>query len=522
MLPSNLLRIKVRQGKIVPLFLDITAEGKAAELATVMTGIYRGGTGTSKLELKDAIKTLEAESKLDYRVVRGISTILERRSTFAFSSKIDPSRARMMVFEESSRRRALSEAQTKAVIVDIAGSIGVTYEELQESLFSDLDDRLMLKEFRDVTGEALLKHYNFSLLQTLLFRAIRINFSTSGKWKDIFREIKRLGLMYVIQKEGDGYKVFVEGPLSMFRMTDRYGASFVRLIAPVIGSDKWSIQAEILAKNRKNVYMLELSSQETAGILEDADPHTPTPTFDSSIEERFSKEFQTTGTRWRLIREPEPLIAGPNVMIPDFSLEMDGTRVFLEIVGFWTQEYLERKISKLSSLQRGTNMIVAVDEALACSRVSRIKIGPVIYFKGRVPVGQVIKLLEEFKEKSISKELETAKGAGTTFEGDMVDLREVAKGWGVSVETARRMVESSAPKGYTLTGDQLLSDRMMHELDREISGISKLSDALSLLEDAGVDNAYQVLEKLGYRISWAGLDLERSGISKGPAGREGS
>ncbi len=42
-----------------------------------------------------------------------------------------------------------------------------------------------------------------------------------------------------------------------------------------------------------------------------------------------------------VMREPERLEAG-HVDVPDFSFEKDTMTVFLEIVGFWTEEYLRR------------------------------------------------------------------------------------------------------------------------------------------------------------------------------------
>jgi uncharacterized protein len=55
-------------------------------------------------------------------------------------------------------------------------------------------------------------------------------------------------------------------------------------------------------------------------------------------------------------------------MIPDFTLRIEtanGRReVHLEIVGFWTPEYLSRKVEKLRQTDPG-NMIIAVSKQLA-------------------------------------------------------------------------------------------------------------------------------------------------------------
>ena len=45
-----------------------------------------------------------------------------------------------------------------------------------------------------------------------------------------------------------------------------------------------------------------------------------------------------------------PLIADGKAMIPDFLFERFGRKVYFEIVGFWTKEYLERKSAKIKVL----------------------------------------------------------------------------------------------------------------------------------------------------------------------------
>jgi hypothetical protein len=50
-----------------------------------------------------------------------------------------------------------------------------------------------------------------------------------------------------------------------------------------------------------------------------------------------------------------------------FSLERNGLRVYVEIVGFWTPEYLKYKIQKLNSLQGRERLILLVNRSLACT-----------------------------------------------------------------------------------------------------------------------------------------------------------
>ena len=59
------------------------------------------------------------------------------------------------------------------------------------------------------------------------------------------------------------------------------------------------------------------------------------------------------------------LEAGSALVVPDFVFtHEDGTEVALEIVGYWTPEYLKEKFDKLARV-RAPNLIVAVRKKLA-------------------------------------------------------------------------------------------------------------------------------------------------------------
>jgi len=94
----------------------------------------------------------------------------------------------------------------------------------------------------------------------------------------------------------------------------------------------------------------------------------PAPTssvFDSSIEQSFAEAFTALQNShavegWQLIREPEPLLLEHSIFIPDFALTRDQQRIYVEILGFWTPSYRERKIQKLQQLQHRNDIVLAI------------------------------------------------------------------------------------------------------------------------------------------------------------------
>jgi predicted nuclease of restriction endonuclease-like RecB superfamily len=67
---------------------------------------------------------------------------------------------------------------------------GVDAAAIEESFYSDLQGEMILAGFEAIEPISLLRQYNLSLTQTLLFNASEISFTTSGNWQHILRDIK--------------------------------------------------------------------------------------------------------------------------------------------------------------------------------------------------------------------------------------------------------------------------------------------------------------------------------------------
>ncbi len=96
-----------------------------------------------------------------------------------------------------------------------------------------------------------------------------------------------------------------------------------------------------------------------------------------------------------MIRDPEPLRAGPGLIFPDFLLrhrQAPHRRFFLEIVGFWTADYLEKKLTALRKANVA-NLIVCVDAERGCSEGDLPLGARVVRFKRRIDPAAVLVVL---------------------------------------------------------------------------------------------------------------------------------
>ena len=200
------------------------------------------------------------------------------------------------------------------------------------------------------------------------------------------------------------------------------------------------------------------------------------------------------------------------MLIPDFMFTKNDLKVYLEIVGFWTQDYLERKISKLESLT-DIDIIVAINEEHAGSKLHKIK-AKVIFFKNKLPIKPII---EHLKEREKAKYEVHAKAFTSTvikLEGDLISIDEIAMKYSVPVESAKKILESMDFEGYKRIGDIFISISKLNGIDNSLRNQEKLSDALSTIEAYNIKEPYGILHELGYTVEWNGLDLQKSKIKK--------
>lgn len=130
--------------------------------------------------------------------------------------------------------------------------------------------------------------------------------------------------------------------------------------------------------------------------------------FDSSIEQSFSEAFFALARGqgvdgWHLEREPEPLLLANSLFIPDFAFTRGRHRIYLEVLGFWTPSYQERKIQKLHQLKDRRDLILAIPTQNRQVYASITSLFPVVYYDDQISVSEVLQVLrthyEDFKER---------------------------------------------------------------------------------------------------------------------------
>ena len=607
MLTLQLLRVRTRNGAIFPLFCT---KEEDIELAKKIIHEFEQTwkTKEKKAALEDRISTIEeSDAGSDYKLVRGLYALLERRCTFKSSDSnsngdigtnntvinpsIDPPRIRKEVFEESSKRGfALTELERREIADTVASKLHLpSHDVVLKTMWSDLDDNLIIEHFDTIGPEALVGWYNLSLMQTLLFNCTKLDFYISGglNWKHVLRTVKRLGLMYHLQQPQQQQEnriiCSLEGPLSLFKLTDRYGTLLAKLLPSIIfasnksrdrdgdgdggngGNGKWHLDAWIVRKTMdgRKIFEFKISNNEIPQLL--ADPYLSFPrgfstekeevakssslyydnnSFDSAVEEKFAKRFEQAETGWRLTREPDPLVlSNGGAFIPDFVFEKYDRKIYLEIVGFWTKEYLERKLQKLADIfissDRRNNKIttnnnnhkkvdllfIAVNDDFACSKSSFSSIVPkqqlIFYKNDTVPVKPIIDYLKSIDREMIERKvndpnLKIELSKDDDDNDSVISISEIAQKYSIPAEVARRISLRDNKEKYIEAGMHLIPKSKAHKLESVLVETSRFIDACSILSDEGIPESCHadLIAKLGYEVRWQSLDPSTAIIAK--------
>ena len=500
MLTKDLLRVSRTGGGYHPQFVDTSSEALAAQVI----GCYQGHVGQPRERLDSALTDLERESD-DFKLVRGFAKLLDREATFETRAPVEPERARRAAFAAGEAVGVVTESERGEALARAADRLDAGADAVEESLYADREKQQVLAEV-DVRWSpgTLVEQYNLSLAQTALFDATEVRVRSTDP-KRVVSAVKRLRLLYEVRRLPERERravgetdreVVVTGPDALFRRSRRYGTRFARLLRTVAGTAAWRLEAAIDDRGTEREMVLTGDDVSVPGV----DPVAEV-TFDSGVEADFAARFSSLDLDWDLVREPDPVAAGEHVVVPDFAFDYThgDFRVYFEIMGFWTPEYVEKKLSRLADVE-GVEMLVAVDESLGVGEEIEARDHSAIPYSGTVRVKDVRDALRRYEA-----ELVAAAAADLPDRlrprRDVVSLEALAAEYGVS-ESA---IEEQAFPDHERVGRTLVRPEVLDALADGIEAGMELCEAEAVLDEHGLDDASGALSRLGYRVEWEGL-----------------
>jgi len=468
-LPWELARFTITNDKVIPKFATLDD----IDLANEILSLFKEGRKLG--EIKEETEYLE--KVYDYKLVRGFVRLITRLCEFEADSPIPPIEIRRKLYQYGP---ILDEKEREEIIEKANKELGV---DSLRYMFSDLEEEKKIIKFNEIKAEDLIKWYNLSLLQTLLFKSYKLTVYVSSNWKEIVRRAKWLGLMYFAYDKP--LRLEFIGSATLVKLTEKYGRNLAVLLPYIVSTPDWRIEAEIvLGKKFRRIYKLELKNYKELKVVEIDEKR-----FDSSVEEKFYKDFLSVAKGWKIIREPEPLLADNRLFIPDFLVEKGNLRIYIEIVGFWTKEYIKEKLEKLKKIKEP--VLILLNEELGKEKFQGMS---VITYKRKVDVSQVYKWLKQLEAKYFEN-----MAIEYNISGDIVSLSDIANKYSVPIDILKKNLKNFP--GYILLKNYYVNEKIVEKLKQEDFNNKKLSELISSYGNYIVE----VLEFLGYKLQWKGI-----------------
>ncbi|MEX2531052.1 MAG: DUF790 family protein [Gemmatimonadota bacterium] len=339
--------------------------GRAEAFLDRLTRLVRRLEGRPRAMVVEALRRQERRVR-DARRLAGVSKTLLDRCTFRPPPGAERAEeVRDTLFRARGAAWPPTPGDLRAPYRAAAEQLGVTEEEVDRLLFADRLEARRLNRAPRLDGRRLLAAYNLDLARGVLLDAERVVLTARGGWRSIFRAIKLARLMYRVER-GKGrreYRVELTGPAAPFlARPQRYGARFARVVPALARAPGWRLEADLVREGRAATFALDGRAPVEGSRGRGRPRHDSF--FERSLARDFAEKLGTERGGWTLEREATPVALGEELFLPDFTVRHeDGREALVEIVGFWTPEYLESKVRKVRSAGM-ENLVLVVYDAL--------------------------------------------------------------------------------------------------------------------------------------------------------------
>jgi predicted nuclease of restriction endonuclease-like RecB superfamily len=331
--------------------------------------------------------------------------LLDRLSRVPLAVALPPREARQVLFSLAARQGrtpgALGEGRA-AVFAEAAALIQVSPTALEAALFADLESERRVVEIpRALTPAVLAEQANLAIALSLLARARNVSITLPGhahahphphsEPHALVRYARRSGLLCQVEPLGtSGIRLHISGPFALFRQTRVYARALTSLAQRVLGSDAFSISAECQLAARGDAVTVGIHAGDPI-----ARTRAPVPT-ETPAERQLARDFRRLTPNWELVRDPSPLTLGSELVFADFEIwrrEAPERRWLVEVVGFWTEDYLKHKLARLSAAGFD-RFLLCVDTARGCCPATLPENPRLVPFRRRVDARAVLAHLE--------------------------------------------------------------------------------------------------------------------------------
>lgn len=385
MLTSD-LSINYRRGTKFYPFLIKTDNPDFLRDAENLIAIFDEFQGKTRGELERELDEY-AGTGTDFKILRGLSKLLNDRCEFETSSVAEPSEIRQKVFLAARKAHpVLPDSENKSQILEnVAAELNTTPDTIYNNLYADLSAQQKLVSFDSLEPVELLDRYNLAQAQAILYRCvemkIRVAPSDAANYRAIFGWIKHFGLIHSIEgNAANGYEITLTGAASLFHRSQKYGIQMAVFLPALLLCKNWTMRAEI-NDNKRGVGFYELASEQTDLVSNRYDE----PEYENPLFEKLKRDWEKSKVEWKLEENTEVLDLGKTAFIPDFALvSPEKEKIYLDVLGFWTPKSLKKRLEEFEAANYEKYIIAAWSELRGSREEPTFISENVVFFKSKL------------------------------------------------------------------------------------------------------------------------------------------
>jgi len=408
-LTADLVRAAVRQGVLRPRWVE-PADPELRAGAAALIEVFRAHIGRQLGALDDAITEITM-TRADPLLWGGLVKLLHDRATTATRAAAPPPAIRAAVFAEAGTRWPIRPETRAEALAAAALALGIDLAAVEGGLHADRVDEQWLEAIEAPTPEALLSDYNLALAQAALLRARRVRVELVGleakRARVVLRELKFRRLLATVEpiaSEDDdarGWRLEIDGPLSLFKQTSRYGLQLALFLPALARCPRWRLEADVAwgkggAAPRDVTLALSHESP-----LAPTGHHGDRGTWIAAEEEHFVRAWEALDTPWRL--EPSARLVdldGRELLAPDYVVRHpDGREALVDLVWAWRKKGFGARLELLRAAAPPNLIVLVAERGVLDEGAAGAERAPdrpaVLAFKGVISPRKVLALAEQ-------------------------------------------------------------------------------------------------------------------------------
>ena len=391
MLTGTLVRVRFSKQRTIPLYLK-RDDPQWLEVAESLLLIFREGVGRTRGEIETEIDELVGEG-LATLAHRGLAKILEDRAEFEVVADVPPEALRERIFAAAAEQRKTLRASGQArapfrrdaVLEAVAEGLNLKPEQVAAAMFADLRDENRLLSFdRTIDAQRLIDRYNVGLAQSVLLRSVHVEAEVRNekpaRYRQLFRQLKFHRLLYRVEGSmAEGFVFHIDGPLSLFSATNKYGLQMALFLPALLLCRDFRLDAELRWGPRRETRTFHLEAKD--GLVSH---YADTGTYAPAELAAFVERFRQVAPAWEVSEATDVLELGrEGVWVPDykFTHKATGVDVHVDVVGFWKKSSLERLLRLLPEHGPSRYLLAISDRFKVDESALGDLAGPVLRFK---------------------------------------------------------------------------------------------------------------------------------------------